>query len=179
MASTTIVTFEEFEQVEFGADDVELLKGEIIRLPPPAHDHNLICKKLFKKLDAMVERLRDSNSAFQLGEVYVEAGYLLSTQPKSWLQPDVSLAHPNQAVDRYCLGAPLIAFEIISDSDRARNIQEKIAAYLACGSAEVWAFFPRKRHALVHDATGGSRTETEAFRTPLLPGVEISFSDIF
>jgi Uma2 family endonuclease len=179
MATGTIVTFEEFERVEFGADDVELLRGEIIRMPPPVHDHDFICKRLFKKLDAAVEHLRELNPALTLGDVYMEKGYLLSTKPRSWLRPDVSLTQPNQAIDRYYLGAPLIAFEIVSDSDRARNIQEKIAAYLSCGSIEVWTFFPKKRQAELHHVSGDGRIETEVVRTPLLPGVEIPFSEIF
>lgn len=31
------ISSEEFERLDFGADDVELLKGVLIRLPPPVN----------------------------------------------------------------------------------------------------------------------------------------------
>ena len=178
MAGETIVTFEEFEQVEFGADDVELLQGKIIRTPPAVRDHADIRENLYLRLKPRVEWLRGSSPHLHFGEVHIVHGYLLSTEPGSWLEPDVSLTHPNQQGDRYYLGAPLIAFEIVSEWDLACDVNDKITEYLANGAAEVWIFYPKDR-AYVYDRFGNNRLESDAVRTPLLPGIEIPFSEIF
>ncbi len=107
-------------------------------------------------------------------------GYLLSGEPRSWLQPDVSLTHPDQPGDRYYEGAPLMAFEIVSEFDTARQMEAKVAEYLAHGSAEVWVIYPDTRHAWVYErATPSARREHRAIRSPLLPAVEIAIADIF
>jgi hypothetical protein len=38
MAATMLIRFEEFERLEFGPGEVELLKGVVIRMPPPFND---------------------------------------------------------------------------------------------------------------------------------------------
>jgi Uma2 family endonuclease len=72
--------------------------------------------------------------------------YRFSADPPSWLRPDVSLTHPDQAAGRFCLGAPLIAFEIVSPSETATDLDEKVSEYRANGSAKVWLAYPRKGH---------------------------------
>ena len=37
--TTTLMSFAEFERIEQGADQIELLKGELIRVPPPQRPH--------------------------------------------------------------------------------------------------------------------------------------------
>ncbi len=167
-----LIGFEEFERVDFGADDVELLKGVLIRKPPPFHDKIDFCEDLYKKLKAGVEILRAANPALGLGKVHIRRGYRFLTDPPSWLRPDVSLTHPNQAVGRFYLGAPVIAFEVVSPSETAADLEEIVTEYLANGAAEVWLIYPRKGHAWVYDASGAARLESRSIHTPSLPGVE-------
>lgn len=179
MATTTLLTFEEFERLDWGADDLELLRGELIRMPPPIDKHMDICERLFERLRSAVERLRAANPGLSLGQVHMERGYLLKRQPNSWLRPDVSVTHPNQPVDVFLLGAPLIVFEVVSRSQTVAEIEDKVAEYLANGAAEVWMLYYWKRHALIYEASKPPRVETEAVRTPLLPGIEVPFAEIF
>jgi Uma2 family endonuclease len=174
--TTTLMSFADFERVEQGADHVELLQGELIRMPPAKRLHMEIARRLFKRLDAAVE---GGKPALQVGTVYVEMGYKLSDNPASWLQPDVSLTHAVQEGDEYFVGAPLIAFEIASPNDMALDLNSKVTEYLANGAEEVWVIYPKQRQALVYERSEAVRKESRAIHSGLLPGVEIPFDQIF
>jgi Uma2 family endonuclease len=62
-----------------------------------------------------------------------------------WLVPDVSVTWPDQPVDEWLLGAPMIAVEIASRGNTAEEIEGKVAAYLDEGAAEVWIIYPKTR----------------------------------
>jgi Uma2 family endonuclease len=174
-AATNRMSFEEFERLGT-SDQVELLKGELIRMPPAQFRHNRSAERLFLLLTAAVDRLRQSGPGEALGDVHHEMGYLFSGDPRSWLQPDVSLSHPGQPVDRFYTGAPLMAFEFVSESDSARELNAKVAEYLENGAAEVWVIYPDQRRAWVYSrSTRAAVSEDRAIHSELLPGVEIPF----
>ena len=178
MTATTLTTFEEFERLDFGADDVQLLKGVVIRMPPPADEHMEICERLFEHVKEAVERVREANPSLNLGRVHMERGYKLNTDPPSWLRPDVSITHPNQPKAKFLVGAPLMVFNIVSPSQSASDLEEEVSEYLANGAAEVWLFYPKNRHAWVYEPSGAARLEAEAVRSSLLPDIETPFSAI-
>ncbi len=176
MATTTLMSFAEFERLDAGADHVELLKGELIRLPPAIRSHKEICRRLFLLLNAFVERLRADGGV--IGTVYFEMGYRLAGEPHSWLQPDLSLSHPEQSGEQYFQGAPLIAFEIVSEYDNADDLEAKVAEYIVNGSQEVWVVHPKLHYALVYGPGDAIRKESQAIQTGLLPGFRIPFDAI-
>jgi Uma2 family endonuclease len=177
--TTTLMSFAEFERIDQGPDQIELLKGELIRVPPPQRPHMEISHQLYDGLKAAVDLSRKTQPNVNLGKVYMEMGYLLSSDPRSWLQPDVSLTHPQQPGDRYYEGAPLMVFEVVSEYDTARQLEAKVAEYLAHGAAEVWVIYPDTRHAWVYDRSSpGARRETRSIHSELLPGIEIPLDAI-
>jgi Uma2 family endonuclease len=186
MGTATLISLDEFERLD-GPEEIELLKGELIRVPPPQIDHMKSAEALFRRLYADVERLRQTNLDLPLGKVHMEMGYLMFGEPRSWLRPDVSVTHANQAGAKYYEGAPLMVFEIVSEYDTARQLESKVAVYLANGAAEVWVIYPEARHAWVYSGpimgtTGTARgsqarSEAKSIRSDLLPGVEIDFVD--
>ena len=178
MGTTTLMSFEEFELLDAGADDVELLRGELIRMPPPQRRHMQICRRLLKLLDAALERWKRGHPEAPIGEVEIEMGYLVSTDPQCYYRPDVSLTHPDQAGERYYEGAPLVVFEVVSEYDTATRLDKKVADYLAHGAAEVWVIYPEARHAWVHRDAAAATRETEAIHSDLLPGIEIPLDEI-
>jgi Uma2 family endonuclease len=108
-------------------------------------------------------------------------GYKIGSNPDSWLIPDVSVAHSGQSADDYYQGAPLIAIEIISESNTAIKIDLKIEEYLANGGQEVWVAYGKTRRVLTHFA---GRDEVEIGRSHIrsraLPEVsEIPLSEIW
>jgi Uma2 family endonuclease len=176
MGTTTLLTLEQFERIE-GDDHLELLKGELIRLPPPQRLHMEGCENLYDRLKIAVTELRTKQPEIRIGKIHVEMGYLFPGDPPTWLRPDVSITHPNQPGERYYIGAPLIVFEIVSEYDTAAQIAEKVALFLANGAKEVWVIYPDTRSAWLYDGSGTAYERTTIF-TPLLPGVEIPLDQI-
>jgi Uma2 family endonuclease len=176
MGTPTLMSFAEFEQLPSGPEQLELLKGELIQFPPAQNSHMDGSEGLYRRLAAW----RESNPAINVGLVHIERGYLISTEPPSWLQPDVSITHPNQLKDRrYYLGAPLVAFEVVSEYDTAKQIQSKVHVYLDNGAKEVWVLYPDLHEAWVYREQYQPRVELEAIRSDLLPGFTLPLSTLF
>src|SRR5580693_438082 len=90
----TLLTFEEFEQLPDQPGKQELVRGEVIELPPADLQHNRVSHRIYKRMDAAVEQAHAGGQATELGEVFIETGYLLLG--KNWLQPDVSVTRSGQ-----------------------------------------------------------------------------------
>lgn len=137
MATTTnLLNWEAFEQLPDDGMHHAILAGELIALPPPKSRHCVIAHKAANLLRPLEER--------QAGVVFLEAGYRLSQDPATWIQPGVSFLKMervrNTDPDGYFLGAPELAVEVVSPSESARMLNRKIAALLAAGSMAVWLF---------------------------------------
>jgi Uma2 family endonuclease len=52
------------------------------------------------------------------------------------------------------VGAPDLAIEIVSPSESASDLDEKVEAYLSGGTQTVWVIWPKTKHVLVYDADG-------------------------
>src|SRR5580700_3772558 len=150
MATSTLLTWEEFERLPDQPGKRELLKGELIELPPAKYRHGNIGERIFIRLYAALEETRARGVAHSLGDAHIEMGYQLGGQ--SWLQPDVSVTHAGQAAHDYMEGAPAIAIEIVSPSNTPRSLAIKTALYFEFGALEVWHFYPDERLAVVHVA---------------------------
>jgi Uma2 family endonuclease len=175
-----LLTFEEFERMPDEPGKLELLQGELIRMPPLKRKHMNTAQRLFRLLDRMVEELRRGRPELGLGDVYIEMGYRMGSDPGTWLVPDVSITHAGQTGDDYYEGAPLAAIEVASESQSAAHLEAKAEMYLSRGSREVWLVFPKTRRVWICRA-GASTIEVResAIRSEVLPGAEIRFEDIF
>lgn len=168
-AATTLLTFEDFERLPDRPGKTELLRGELIELPPPKLTHSHTGKRIFRSLDAHTN----------IGTVEIETGYRVTRNPDSWLIPDVSIAYPDQLiVNDYYEGSPMIAIEIISPSNRADQVQAKIREYLANGSKEVWVFYPTIKGVWIHRADGAFEVK-KTLESPLVPGFQLDLDEIF
>jgi len=139
LSATAFLTMEEFlELPDLPAGRRELLRGELIELPPAK----------FERVD-IADRLLDGLKAAAAvagigGRVFHEMGYRLSS--RHWLQPDVSIAYPDQPREDYLQGSPLLGVEIVPSSNTAEKIDIKIEDYLTFGAREVWVVYPDRRH---------------------------------
>src|SRR5437016_4394950 len=119
MINTVIkhLTFEEFEHLPDQPGKLELLKGELIELPPAKRKHNKIAQWLFLRLFHSVTEAHGRGEAGELGEAHMEMGYKFPDG--SWLQPDVSITYADQKAGDYYLGSPALAVEVVSESNSA------------------------------------------------------------
>src|SRR5437868_3822812 len=117
MSATTQVTWEQFLEMEETAGKQELLDGELITLPPAKMNHMEIILKILHLLESVPHGYR----------VWIETGYRIRG---GWLQPDVSVSWPDQAVENgYMRRSPMIAIEVVSPANRPAHIDKKTAAY--------------------------------------------------
>ncbi len=182
MSTTTsgLLTFEEFERLPDEPGKLELLEGELIRMPPAKRKHMYTTQRLFLLLNRMVEDLRRGRPELGVGDVCIEMGYRMGSDPGTWLVPDVSITHAGQTGDDYYEGAPLVAVEMASESQSAAHLEAKAEMYLSRGGREVWLVFPKTRRVWICRA-GASTIEVQegAIRSEVLPGVEIRLEEIF
>jgi len=173
--TTTSMTFEEFERLPDEPNKLELIDGELVRMPPAITKHMRIVMHLYDTLQDTVRLLGGNGLARDLGEVFSETGYLIGS---NWVTPDVSITHAGQQEGQYLEGAPALAVEVISKANTAEMMQRKVKLYLENGSREVWVFYPRTETAVVH--RGKTSVEVEGKLTSeLLPGISIDLSEVF
>jgi Uma2 family endonuclease len=176
MATTThLLTWKEFEQLP--DEHLEILEGELITLPPPKSGHSLIAENAADLLRPL--------KANGLGRVCREAGYKLSEDPATWIQPDVSFVKMDRVratkPNDYFLGAPELAIEVVSPSETALTLKRKIDLLLAGGSL-VWVIYPNDRevHVFLPDGTSFRRGLNDVLTLPeLLPGWELPVARLF
>jgi len=173
MGTTTLLSFEEFEQLPDEPGKVELLDGELIQLPPAKLKHMDVTRRIYLLL---VRAVAGAENSANLGEVYFETGYKFSS--RAWLQPDVSIPYRDQPRGVYFESAPALAVEVISESNTAAQMARKMKIYLANGGVEVWLVYPDTRCVWVY-REGHAEEFESVLRSSLLPGLEIDLSQLF
>lgn len=171
MAATTLLSFEEFEQLPSEPGKLELLDGELFCLPPAKVKHERIIHRLHEML-----RRQLNNSDTVQGEPYMKAGYKLGWT--SCLQPDVSITHLNQPCADYLEGAPALAVEVISESNTAEQMDRKVKTYLSNGSKEVWVVYPKTQCVWVF-RQGHAQEFCGSLRSDIAPGLLIDLDQLF
>ena len=178
MGTTTRLTFHEYQQLpEHEGTIYELDEGELLMEPSPALRHNLMRQRITMELMQFVE-------ARGLGVVVEDIDFHLAHDTVR--NPDVAFIATDQLArvdfDRSPIeGAPVLAIEVVSPSNRAEDMARKIRQYLAAGCRSVWVFYATLRLVEVHSAPG-VRTikEPEPLRDEtLFPGWSLSLSYVF
>ncbi|HEV3086152.1 MAG TPA: Uma2 family endonuclease [Candidatus Elarobacter sp.] len=78
------------------------------------------------------------------------------------------------------LGAPTVACEVLSPRNRRRDVEDKIATYLAAGTAAVIIVDPRKVTVTVHDRDGARVLHRgDTLTHPALPGFSLDLNALF
>lgn len=161
----TLISPAEFELIPDTPGKQELLEGELIELPPSKSPHLRIVRAIYKLLLASAAEPR----------VFTEASYQML--PDGWLQPDVSVNWPDQhEANDYFQRAPMLAIEVISPGNKARDIDRKTTLYLKHGAAEVWIVYPDTRSILVHKKSAVEKV-TGIYQCDLIP-VLVAVSEI-
>lgn len=127
---------------QYAGKPYELVRGQVIEMPPTGLLHGGTERRVTAILGAFVDE-------HQLGEVVrAETGF--------WLSPDTMRAADCAFIGREKMAqitepqkfapfAPDLAVEIVSPSDTARDIRDKVDLYLAAGTEMVWVIYPDLR----------------------------------
>lgn len=176
------VTIEEFARMpEEDAYRVELVRGRLVREPRPAPLHGRVLSRLDRRLGAHVDEAG-------LGDVLVDVGFVLSDVEQTVRGPDLAFvsrdrlsddAYDEQGFWRF---PPDLAVEVVSPSNSASEIQQKVLEYLDAGTRLVWVVYPRGRRVTVHHPGGEARVlgaDDELDGADVVPGFRVRVSELF
>lgn len=140
MYAERLVSAEEFERMP-DEDGVvmELVRGRVVRMVAPGHQHGRIATRILVLLAAHVEQ-------HGLGEVLLPTGFKIESNPDSVRVPDIAfIARRNTEASRsFVHAAPDLAVEVKSPTDRAGAVRMKVAHYLETGVRMVWLVEPAR-----------------------------------
>ena len=117
-----------------------------------------------------------------IGEVMVETGIVLS--PNTFRIPDV-LYVSNEALQSASPSAlpsflPELVVEVVSDSEKALDVEQKLRQYLHRGIKEVWQIFPSLHAASITTSSTQVRLYSDdLLTTSVLPGFSAPVSALF
>lgn len=171
------MTADEFAKIDDWSHRHELIKGELLTMPPPKFLHGRVAANLIMILGQYVK-------ANRLGEVCAEGGYHIERDPDTVLGPDVSfvaLDRTGEPEESYYPGPPDLAIEVISPGDRRGQIERKLGLWLEAGARSIWHVNPRRRTVEVISSTGERRTlhENDELVDDTVPGFRVRVSEIF
>jgi Uma2 family endonuclease len=134
----------------------ELVRGRLVVREPAGYEHGRVAGRVFGLLAAIVLPTR-------AGELLAaETGFTLQRQPDTVRAPDVAFIRADRVPPPGTRGfpelAPDLAVEVRSPGDTRAEVAEKVADWLAAGSALVWVVDPIARTVVVHAAGAAART---------------------
>ncbi|MGH9203415.1 MAG: Uma2 family endonuclease [Vicinamibacterales bacterium] len=179
--STRPITAEELLRMPEDGFQYELVKGRLVQLMLPGAEHGIIEVRLCVALADHVER-------HDLGLVVAgDTGFKLESDPDTVRGPDVAFVRagrvpPTGIPKGFWDGAPDLAVEILSPSNTASQIKEKLAEYLGLGSSQVWVVDPRRKTTTIHQRDAAPQVlgeEDQIDGGDLLPGFRYPVARLF
>ena len=150
MATTTLMTAEELACLPETEERIELVRGEVRRMPPANPEHG---RRAATATFLLTAYAREHGS----GHVYTaDAGFILARNPDIVRAPDVAFVRadripPEGERERgFWQLAPDLVVEVVSPSDSADDLQERTEDYLNAGTRLMWVLYPRTHTATVH-----------------------------
>jgi Uma2 family endonuclease len=176
-----LITAEEFIELPDDGRYYELVRGELIELPPPGAEHGQVCMNFGFDVKSFLGR---SSGGVVISN---DSGIILGRGPDTVRGPDICYYGPgrlpgNRAPKRYPDIPPDLVVEVISPFDRAPDIDEKIQEWLAAGVRLVWAAYTDRREVVAHLSPTERRVFAEdAVLTaePVLPGFACPVARLF
>ena len=178
MATTTRLSFAEFIELPESEGVVyELDEGELLMEASPTLRHNIVRQRVATLMREFVE-------ARELGLVVEEMDFRLSENTVR--NPDVAFIEAAHAktidLDRSPIeGAPALAVEVVSQSNRAEDMAKKTYQYLRAGCRAVWVIYPSLRmvEAHVRDRVRQVQEPDELKAEDVLPEFSLKLAHVF
>jgi Uma2 family endonuclease len=174
------MTAEEFRLLPDSGKRRALVRGEVVETMPPGGVHGVIAIMLGALLRVWAKAGRH-------GVVGAESGFILGRDPDIVRGPDLSFVAaarvpPAGIPEAFWEQAPELAVEIVSPSETAEEVREKVRDFLAAGTPLVWVVYPRTREVLVHRPGGSIHVLGEADMledAAVLPGFQCRVGELF
>ena len=145
---TPFITADEFFRMPEDNHSYELVRGRLIQMPKPSPRHGIVGMRLGMPLYQFVEEQG-------LGVALMDVGFMLTSDPDTVRAPDISFLRrehiPETGLpDFFWPGAPDLAVEVRSKTDRWSDIIEKVDEYLRFGTQLVWVIDPKHLEVIVY-----------------------------
>jgi Uma2 family endonuclease len=179
---TRPITAEEFMEMDLGEGMHELVRGEIIDVPPPMTEHGIVCVNVGAILWNYCRRTRIGYIAGNDSAVVTER------DPDTVRGADVSFykeaTWPRAQIGNTLLPVPPdLVVEVASPGNRPGEITKKVREYLAVGTLLVWVVYPARRVVVIHRGEGVEQIELGESDTieglAELPGFHCPVADFF
>jgi Uma2 family endonuclease len=180
MTSTSSITT---AQQLFEAGDIgrcELVRGELAMMTPMNPGHAGLANEIAFHLTAHVKRSG-------LGRIYVgDPGFVIARNPDTVRAPDVAFVRAERVREEpdhgYYEGAPDLAVEVLSPTDRAGEVLAKVQDWLGAGCRLVWVVDPKRQTVACYCADGHVkmvRSEEQLSGGDVLPGFDLVVARLF
>jgi Uma2 family endonuclease len=156
----------------------ELIKGELLTMSPSDAEHGELVVNLTVPFATYVKQ----NS---LGVVFgAETGFKLESDPDTVLAPDIAFVSRERVSvipANYWAIAPDLVVEVISPSEREREVKNKTQQWLGFGVRLVWLVKPKSRTVEIHRVNKAQVLTVNEILSgeEVVPGFEISVTTIF
>jgi Uma2 family endonuclease len=159
----------------------ELVKGELRKMAPTGDEHGDVTMELAGALHQYVKK-------HNLGKVYAaETGFKLESDPDTVRAPDIAFVsrvkvEKTGRLKGFRSGAPDLAVEVLSPSDRVSRVEGKVAQWLEGGARMVWVVSPKLHTITVYRSLTNIVTLTEKDKldgADVVPGFQIDVAEIF
>ena len=177
------MTVDEFLAADLPEGKSELVRGELRMTPTPAVFHGRAATNLVVLLSIHV---RQHNLGMVFGD---SVGYELTRFPHTVRVPDVSFVRaerlppagldPRERLFRF---APDLAIEVLSPSESASELEEKLHDYILAGTSLIWVADPARRTIMTIPADAPVRWLSESDTLDggnVVPGFSCPISDVF
>lgn len=157
----------------------ELDEGVLIELTLPRPRHQMVVIRFGYALEHWCRSL-GSGCAYPS-----DTPFLLHRNPDTLRGPDIAWLRPERAAtvqaDWVIEGAPDLAIEVASPSDRITALLKKVSQYLEAGSEEVWLVMPSGKEIHVYRSDRSPRIlrTGQTIESPLLSGFSLTVDEIF
>ena len=124
----------------------------------------------------------------QLGKLFgAETGFLISRDPDTVRAPDIAFISrenlpESEPTEAYWPGAPDLAVEVLSPSDKTGEVDEKIECWLDAGAQLLWVVDPKLRNVTSYRSVTDVIIQTSADQLDggqIVPGFRCPVADIF
>ncbi len=180
-AASQLLTIDDLYRLPDDGLHWELVHGRLVSEPSPGARHGRIAARVTGLLLAYADKHRT-------GVVLTcDSGFILHRSPDTVRAPDVAWINRKRylGLDDEALlvpGAPELAVEVLSPSNREAAVHAKVADYLAAGTTVVWVIDAEARQVRTYRSllepqslVGRDLLAAEG----LLPGFGVSVEDIF
>ena len=160
----------------------QLINGELIEMSSASDGHQVFALRCGSTMLTQADEL-------DIGEVRI-AAYDVHIDEFNTFQPDLLFVsnarrHIFNPDGRGITGAPDVVVEILSDSTRRRDLNEKLPVYRANGVREIWIVDLDAATVAIHSGDSDTSTPVRTFAaadtltSEAMPGVAIDLAPIF